>query len=183
MKYPKEAIDMAEAFARELGVPESVISRADLEKAAEEFDGVAQRPALMEKLVDAIEDDAMTVVKSAIEGAKRVDGVPENAGDWNAVHRFIAAVTMSLINVSFKIMRYQKEHAQRIVAKKGDTLEELEALTLSMTMFTGMQLILKSHSALVSEHGVLETRNADIHYDRLRGMCEQAVSEKRRKRE
>lgn len=99
---------------------------------------------------------------------------PLNGSDWRAVHVLMAQVAQGSVECSELFMRIA---ADRISGKPTSPLLLVLAGELVAKSFA-LDSIVIAHTTLVRQ-GVLLTENADIHYDRLLGMCEEKLEKLR----
>lgn len=180
--------EMVKMLAEELGIPIEQIkmfgenprpSMVDVTNKAEAAKVVDEMDKASIELVKALFADAASTQSSDHDSDRFV---PKNPRDWLAVHNLIAEIGMTLGNVALDCMMHASAHIRMVENRRECSVKDAYDFATSTTMLVALKMVMKSHRVLVKQ-GALLSDNADLHYDRIIGMCEEYISEKRRENE
>lgn len=136
-----------------------------------------------EKLADDVTNATKKSLRKCMEAANHVNGSslrvkPESPRDWLAVHNYVSVLTQMFIAAGVEVLAIQNQVCKAFATGQGDKQSPFQTLTLCMvlTEYKSLRLLLHAHTRLI-QTGVLETDNADIHYERMIGMAEEQFEE------
>jgi hypothetical protein len=124
---------------------------------------------------------AFALVKQLLDPPKtccaKHSAVPANGRDWNAVHVYMARMSETVIDTAGSLIEDARGDIENLLAGMQSKDGVFDIFAKSVT-YMATVAILNAHAKLIL-NGCLETGNADLHYQRIIGICEELFNEQK----